>query len=85
MALRDKERLPVDLFGSFNLGILYQSITISLPVSIGRLTPLTPLKFQIRILVQQHTPTGYNCPPSQLMKAPHKLRTVAAAAVGRLH
>ena len=29
--------------------------------------------FQIRILVQQQSPTGYNCPPFQLMKGSYKL------------
>ena len=29
--------------------------------------------FQIGILEQQHSPTGYNYQPSQLLKAPHKL------------
>ena len=29
--------------------------------------------FLIGNLVHQHTPTGYRCPPSQLMKAPHML------------
>ena len=37
--------------------------------------------FQIDILVQQRSPTGYNCPPSQLRKAPHKLSQFLAAAL----
>ena len=37
--------------------------------------------FKIRILVQQRSPTEYNHPPSQIMKAPNKLSHFLAVSV----